>query len=292
MFHNILCPVDFSPHALASLRHGFEIARRGQGRVTVLFVNDPLLSAAVAAAEYDKKTLASQTDTQLRRFVARAGGSDVPATLLTAAGHPAAEIELAAGRIAADLIVMGSHGLRGAGKWMFGSTTERTLRAARVPVLVVPRPRAATARARASALTAWPGKRAVVGVDLADYDVADVRRAVAIVREFGARPVLTYALPPARLPSWITVNEGPRQTAQVREARRRLEALALRLKGEIDTQVVIGDPAEELAVCTESARAGLVVLALKRGGALLGARRGAITYQLIARQVAPILALP
>lgn len=290
-FARILCPVDFSPHSRAALDYAIELAKRGSGRVTALFVNDPVLSAAAAASAYDTTTLAKQTDAELRRLVAKRGGAGV-ATTVTASGAPAAEIEKAAKRLKSDLIVMGSHGLRGAGKWFFGSTTERTLRTARVPVLVVPRGVARTVAARASAVKAWPGPRALVAVDLHDTDVTAVRHAVAVVRELGARPLLVYALPPARLPAWMGLDATRQRTAQVREARRRLEAMALRLKGEIETQVVAGEPAEELTVCAESARAGLIVLTLKRGATLLGPRRGAITYQLIARQSVPVLALP
>jgi nucleotide-binding universal stress UspA family protein len=40
----------------------------------------------------------------------------------------------------ADLIVMGTQGLEGTKRLVFGSTTERVLRESRVPVLAVPAP--------------------------------------------------------------------------------------------------------------------------------------------------------
>jgi nucleotide-binding universal stress UspA family protein len=37
----------------------------------------------------------------------------------------------------ADLVAMSTHGRRGLSKWVFGSVTEKVLRAGKVPVLVV-----------------------------------------------------------------------------------------------------------------------------------------------------------
>jgi nucleotide-binding universal stress UspA family protein len=212
---SILCPIDFSAHARSALRHALELARRAQSTVTVLFVSDPLLEAAAAAAAYDAAALRERSHAELRQFVAGAGGrAGDHVSLVTAFGQPAAEIEKAARRGGAELIVMGSHGLRGAGKWFFGSTTERVLRSSRVPVLVVPRLNARGRAAEARALAAWPGRRAVVAVDLDDYAIAEVRAALRAVQRLGAAPTLAYVVPPARWPSWLPLNASRQLGAQ------------------------------------------------------------------------------
>lgn len=152
-FRSILCPVDFSEHSRAALRHAAALASRSRGRVTVLFVNDPLLIAAAAAA-YDARVLAASTDADLRRFVT----TSLPAAAVrrvryaAAIGKPGREIVRLAAKQGADLIVMGTHGLGAAGRLFFGSATDYVLRHTPVPLLAVPpaasRRRPGTRRAR------------------------------------------------------------------------------------------------------------------------------------------------
>ena len=146
----VLCPVDFSGASRAALRHAADLAHKSRGTVEVLFVNDPLLTAAAAAA-YDARGLARSAEVALRAFVRRTL-SNTPSrlratTCLTALGRPAREIVKAARQGRADLIVMSTHGLSGMRRLMLGSVTEEVLKTATIPVLVVP-PRAGRARRR------------------------------------------------------------------------------------------------------------------------------------------------
>ena len=50
-FRSILCPVDFSDHSRLALRYAAAIARRSHGRLSILYVNDPLLIAAAGIAQ-------------------------------------------------------------------------------------------------------------------------------------------------------------------------------------------------------------------------------------------------
>ena len=58
-------------------------------------------------------------------------------------GKAAEEIIKAAGEINADLIAMSTHGRSGLSRWAFGSVTDRVVRGANVPVVVVRAPREA-----------------------------------------------------------------------------------------------------------------------------------------------------
>ncbi|OFW16734.1 MAG: hypothetical protein A3F69_01110 [Acidobacteria bacterium RIFCSPLOWO2_12_FULL_66_10] len=149
-FRSILCPVDFSEHSRAALRHAAAVAASGRGRVTALFVNDALLVAAAAAA-YDARLLATSTDAELRRFVT----TSLPVAAArrvryaTAIGKPGREIVRLAAKQGADLIVMGTHGMGAAGRLFFGSVTDYVLRHTPVPLLAVP-PAASRRRIRTS----------------------------------------------------------------------------------------------------------------------------------------------
>jgi nucleotide-binding universal stress UspA family protein len=141
-FRSIVCPVDFSRPSRSALRAAAAVAAASGGELTVLFVTDPLLNTAAAAAAYDTAAMARQTDRELKRFVKQVlKRSRLPARALrfvATFGKPAPEIVKVARQSKADLIVMGTRGLGGARRLLLGSTTEQVLRTAVVPVLAVP----------------------------------------------------------------------------------------------------------------------------------------------------------
>ena len=67
-FRSILCPVDFSAQSRVALRYAAALATRSHGRLSILYVNDPLLIAAAGIALHDR-TLATRNLAELRRFV-------------------------------------------------------------------------------------------------------------------------------------------------------------------------------------------------------------------------------
>src|SRR3954467_12821810 len=88
-FRSILCPVDFSVHSRHALRCATSVAQRFRGRVTVLFVADPLLLAAARAVYGSERALIEQSRSELSRFVKHV----VPPrpeliTTIVAAGNP------------------------------------------------------------------------------------------------------------------------------------------------------------------------------------------------------------
>jgi nucleotide-binding universal stress UspA family protein len=292
-FLRILCPVDFSEYSRTALRYGAALSRRAGGRLTVLFVNDPLLGSAAAAAAYDVRALEAKTLAELKRFVARSLGQRAGAAAITTAlGHPAPAIAKAAEQLGADLIVMGSRGLTGPGKWLFGSTTSRVLRSTSIPLLVVPKPRIRSRARWASAMRSWPGKRVLVPVDLADYSMGDVRRAVEAVRAFAAIPVLVYVLPPVQFPAWLRVDGRTYERERLDSARGSLEKLRATTGGDAECQLAVGEPSAEIAAAARSLRAGLIVMTIKHAAAPFGPRQGTIAYRLLSSDVAPVLAIP
>jgi nucleotide-binding universal stress UspA family protein len=82
-------------------------------------------------AQHREARLAART--HLLGFAAEHTAAPVQAAILE---MPPAEAVLAAAK-EKDLIVMGTHGRRGPGRWWLGSVAERVVRAAPVPVLVV-----------------------------------------------------------------------------------------------------------------------------------------------------------
>jgi len=139
-FRSILCPVDFSSVSRKALRTAASLARSSNARMTVMFVDDPLLVAAAAAAG-DTRASTQTTQAQLERFVARTlPPASRPRRLSIEAmvGRPADLILETARQSRADLIVMGTRGMGGVSRMLLGSTAEAVVTGAKIPVLAVP----------------------------------------------------------------------------------------------------------------------------------------------------------
>src|SRR5262245_47989679 len=67
-FRSVLCPVDFSRSSALALRYGAGLAGQANAILTVLYVNDPLLIAAAAAALHDRQ-LVERSARELEDFV-------------------------------------------------------------------------------------------------------------------------------------------------------------------------------------------------------------------------------
>jgi Universal stress protein UspA and related nucleotide-binding proteins len=159
VFRSILCPVDFSANSRAALRYAAMLARLTDAHLLVLYVDDPLL-AAVMAARTTASTMIAATKTELQRFVTGALRSTTPAptyTVMTQAGAPAREIVKVAERHDCDLIVIGYRGAGRTSRLLFGSTTEGVMRTTAVPVVAIP---PARRRARLPVATRRALKRA------------------------------------------------------------------------------------------------------------------------------------
>jgi nucleotide-binding universal stress UspA family protein len=137
---SVVCGVDFSKASAKALRAAAAIARRSRGRLLVLFVEDPILAAAARAAG-DRRASTASTTAALGRFIARSLGRTASSTrpqTEVAVGNPGDEILKAVKRRRADLVVLGTRGSGSATRLLLGSTAERVLRRANVPVLAVP----------------------------------------------------------------------------------------------------------------------------------------------------------
>ena len=259
-----------------------------------LYVNDPLLVAAAAVALGDR-TFASVALGELPAFVAKA----IPAgAIKTAAikyvvetGPPDRTIVATARRLRCDAIVMGTHGLSGADKLLIGSTTERLFKLTPVPLLAVP---PLAVRRRTAPAPTWPGPAIMAPVDLRDDSESDVRDAAGIARAFGASLVLVHVVPQVTPPPWYRADLSAHWRMRVAKAQRRLESLAEAVGAgvPVETRVVSGSPADEIAALAAEERIGVVVMHLRKGPGLFGSRAGSIAYHVLRHAVTPVLVLP
>jgi len=287
-FRSILCAVDFSVHSRQALQYAAAVAKRFRGRVTVLFVNDPLLLAAARQAYGNERQLIEQSRAELVRFVTRALRRPQRMPTIVAAGSPASQILATAKRLRSDLIVIGTQGLSGVQKLVFGSTTEQVLRRTTIPVLAIP-PQT-TRRSRSHGPLTIDA--IIVPIDLAGEWASDAVRGAVIARMFGVPIRLVHVLPPVQTPAWVRGIRIPAERQRMAKATAALERLTRRLGAGVraSCSVVLGEPAHEIARLTRRG-SPLLVMSL-RGTTGIWGRRGAIAYHVLTHSATPVLGLP
>ena len=145
MYERILVPVDGSSTSKRGLDEALQIAARLGSRIRIVHVVDDasLAMATSALATNVGDLLVSLADAGAgildeAQRVAQASGVTVDTALRhNTAGRVSDVIIKEAADWPSDLIVIGTHGRRGAGRWLLGSDAEQVLRSAPVPVLLV-----------------------------------------------------------------------------------------------------------------------------------------------------------
>jgi len=148
MYQRILVPVDGSPTSKHGLQEAIRMAKLTGGKLRLLYVVDTTSIALSfdAYAGYPSdwlETLRKDGEGLLAdaRAVAAAAGVEVETALRDNFAVPVHELIVSeAGAWPADLIVLGTHGRRGIGRVMLGSSAENVLRRSPIPVLLVRSP--------------------------------------------------------------------------------------------------------------------------------------------------------
>ena len=148
MYDRILVPVDGSSTSAHGLGEAIRLAKVTGGRLRLMHVIDEL-SFALAMDAYsghsgDWLRELRDAGTQLLedgKAKAAAAGVDADAVLCdNFRGAVPDRVMAEAASWPADLIVLGTHGRRGLGRMVMGSSAEHILRTANVPVLLVRAP--------------------------------------------------------------------------------------------------------------------------------------------------------
>lgn len=141
----ILVPYDFSTHSSVALRAAVDLARAVSGQIHLLHVvEEPSVTyPSIATGVVTEGGIPVDVLEHVRAALEEVGAGvklehqPVIPTRVAEASSAAVGIVTRASEIAADLIVMGTHGRTGMGHAFLGSVAERTLRQAECPVLTI-----------------------------------------------------------------------------------------------------------------------------------------------------------
>ena len=148
MYPKILVPIDSSPPSQAGLDEAIRLAQASGARLLLVHVMDELSFANgfETGQTYCAELLPMmkrRAEALLEKSRARADAAGVPAETALREGYcgtvPESIVQFAASW-GAGLIVVGTHGRHGIGRFVLGSDAEQILRTSPVPVLLVKKP--------------------------------------------------------------------------------------------------------------------------------------------------------
>lgn len=143
-FEDVLVPVDFSPNSARAIEFALSLVEP-DGEVYLLHVIDSDFTGRLSAegfAEPDSATarMRQKAEAQLQDLINGLPEGCPKVESMIVVGKPFAEILRVAADLDFQIIVIGTHGIRGEKieELLFGSTAEKVLRGTRVPVICVP----------------------------------------------------------------------------------------------------------------------------------------------------------
>lgn len=296
----ILCPIDFSEFSRHALQHAIAMAKWYESRISVLhiFTNWPAVSVIpslgageitpIPIRDIDSKVLM----THLREFCEREATNVAIDPLLVESPEVHREILAQAGAQKADLIVIGSHGGSGFEHLLLGSITEKVLRKASCPVMVVPR-RAGEASATGAAAHF---ARILCPVDFSESSLSALEYAISLAEEADARLTLLHVV---EIPAGLYEASAVFDVTEFRMAaetasRKRLQDLvpsAVRAYCEVETVVAEGRTSHEILRLAGERKADLIVMGVHGRGAVDLMVFGSNTHRVIQAASCPVLTI-
>jgi nucleotide-binding universal stress UspA family protein len=286
----ILCPVDFSEHSARAYDSAQSLARHYHARLYLQHVVDFVLPsyAYYADAIYITElfeTLRNGARKRLHDFAKSHTRTGVQPECLVQEGEVTDSILSFAAVQKADLIVMGTHGLKGVERATLGSVTEKVLRKARCPVLVSRKQRDAVFTPDGA-----PGSiqlhKVIFCTDFSDPARRAWEYALSVAGEYDAEITLLHVL--ENVQSLTNINETiATATRQINKQIPQHGEEAARIK----TVVRIGRAYEQIIQLASEMQADLLIMAVRGRNALDLAVFGSTTYRSIQLGSCSVLAV-
>lgn len=195
----ILVPIDFSPESVKTLRFAKMLATRFGARLHLLHVVLPQVMYAprpmMIPRAFSEKTIVAHARQRMKKLMAELSLSPRSNRCTVRSGVPVDEIQEAARENDVDLIAIGTRGFTGLKRVLVGSTTERVVRQAPCPVLVVrEKEQPAGGKGAGRRRAAVQFRKILVPVDFSAASRAGLDYAFGFVHQFGARLVVFHSV--------------------------------------------------------------------------------------------------
>ncbi|MGA8221023.1 MAG: universal stress protein [Candidatus Acidiferrales bacterium] len=286
----IHCPIDFSEFSVRAYRHAQSLAEHYRAKVVVQHIVEvwrhPSASFAASTALYDEycQTLRGNGKQQLQEFVKNHTHDEVMPEFVVDEGMAPDSILSFAEAQKSDLIVMGTHGLRGFDRLMLGSVTDRVMRRAPCPVMGVREPPPDLMAAGHEQRYTHHLNRILSCTDFSENSVLALNYGISATEEYNAELTVLHVL--EEVPSAGKTEEA------IAAATEQLESLIPRESRKtlkVKTAVRIGKPYREIIQFAEETKTDLVTLGVRGRGALELAVFGSTTYRVLQLGPCPVL---
>ena len=286
----ILCPVDFSEPSARAYDSAQSLARNYQARLFLQHVVDFILPsyAYYADAVYISElfqTIRDGARKQLQAFAKSHTRNGVQPECVVQEGAVTDSIFSFAAAHKVDLIVIGTHGLKGGDRAALGSVTEKVLRKACCPVLVSRKP-GNTVVAPDGGQCSIQLRRIIFCTDFSDPARRALEYALSVAAEYDAEITLLRVLEDVQ--SLANIKE------EIATATKQLDKLIPPQRGKaarIKTLVRIGRAYEQIIQHASQAQADLLIMAVRGRNAVDLAVFGSTTYRAILLGSCSVLAV-
>lgn len=291
MYSTILVPIDDDAAVDAVANRAFELARMYGATLHLLSVTDtgaepPGLDRADRRDV--RQTLAERGQRSIERVHERAEGRGLDATETVREGTPHRIILEYAAEHDIDLVVLGTAGRAGPEAVGLGSTAERVLTLADVPVLAVGSPDGDVSAAENVGFD-----HVVVATDGSDAAERAAERGLDVAERYDADVSVVYVIDSTT----YELSDAPRSIVGLLKegGRGAVEAIADegRDRGlSVETSVLRGSPAAAVASYREGLEGALVTMGTRGRGGASRELLGSTTARVLRRTERPVLAVP
>jgi len=138
MYNNILVPTDGSASSEGAVEHAIELAKQYDATLHTLYVVDTgAYSAMEVGSDVVVEALREEGKQAVNRVAEEAESEGIQVNTAVETGIAHRSIVDYVENEGIDLVVMGTHGRTGVGRFLLGSVAEKVVRTADVPVMTV-----------------------------------------------------------------------------------------------------------------------------------------------------------
>ncbi len=286
----ILCPIDFSEFSVAAYCYALSVAEHYRAKVICLHVVElqkyPYADYGAYKTDFARfcQAISEGGRYQLREFIKRHTGKSIEPDMVVQQGNASDSILSFAESRGIELIVMGTHGRRGLDRLVLGSTTDRVIRRAACPVLVVSNP-------SHNAMCTGPDgrhrlERILYATDFSHNSSGALEYAISVAKEYGAELTMMHVAENtpdlSRVEAEITSRSEQLNKMIPESERHHLQ---------VNVAVRFGKPFEEINRYATDSQINMIIMTARGGDALDRAVFGSTTYRVIQLGPCPVLAI-
>lgn len=292
--NTILHPTDFSDCSGRALAHAVRMARRHNAALHLLNVaptmgDDPVRTAYSlgAGGDADYEAFAEQAEVQMHQLAEQAGAKDLDVTFEHRRGiAPGPVINDYADDHQVDLVVMGTHGRRGVGRFVLGSVAEEVVRQAPCSVMTV--------RDDDTDTPPPTVDRMLVPVDLSEFTMPLYRAALDVAATYSALIHVLHVIEPLPFPvplmGAVTIHDlVPDPTERSTEQLQQLVDTVRHPDVSATPYVVEGHAAQAIIQQADTLNSDLIMMASHGLSGIEGFLLGSVTARVVRRARCPVL---